>query len=157
VILGVVTLVGALTQVRVTNASREDLMHALAMNRLRSAYLELEPGIAPFLMSSPHDDLAGVAETYYFLGPSRGRSQIAGSSLVFILAVNSAVIGLLAAAAVSSSGAPSELRVIVGAVLGIAYFGASFVWGASVYFRFWRSYTPQHPNPQHWTPQPHGR
>ncbi|MET3768563.1 hypothetical protein ABIB15_001245 [Marisediminicola sp. UYEF4] len=153
VILGVVTLVGALTQVRVTNVSMEDLMYVVAMNRLRASYLELEPTIAPFLMSSPHDDLAGVVRTYYFLGPSRGFSQIAGSSVVFIAAVNSAVIGLLAAAAASSSGAPTELRVIVGAALGIAYFAASFAWGASVYFRFWRAYTPQHPTPEH--PAPH--
>jgi len=152
VIVGIVTLVGAPAQVRVTDVSMEDLMHVFAMNRLGAAYLDLEPGRAPFLRSLPHDDLACVAKSYYFLGPSRGLSQIAGSSVVFIAAVNAAVIGLLAAAAASSSGAPTELRVIVGAVLGIAQFAASFAWGASVYFRFWRSYTPQPP-----TPQPNGR
>lgn len=161
VILSVVTLVGALTQVRVLNVSMEDLMYVLAMNRLRAAYVELEPSIAPFLMTSPHDDGAGVAQTYYFLGRERGISQVTGSSLVFISAVNSAATGLLCAAVASSSGATTGFRVVVGAVAAFAYFAASFAWGTTVYFRFWRSYTPQHPSPQHPTPptsaQPEGR
>lgn len=146
-ILSIVALVGALTQMRAFNVAMEDLAFVLAMNRLRAAYVELEPRIAPFLMSSPHDDLAGVTKTYYFLGPARGISQIAGSSMVFIVAVNSAVVGLLCAAIASTAGGSMPVRVVVGAIFGTAYFVGSVALGGSAYSRFWRTYTPQNPTP----------
>ncbi|WP_426623782.1 hypothetical protein ACPPVW_14395 [Leifsonia sp. McL0607] len=37
-LLGLVVIVGILTQIRVTNVSMEDLMYVLAMNRLRAQY-----------------------------------------------------------------------------------------------------------------------
>lgn len=75
----------------------EDLAFVLAMNRLRAAYVDLDPGIAPYLMASRFDDFRGSRTTYYFLG-RRGPSQLAGSSLVFIIAVNASLLGLLVSA-----------------------------------------------------------
>lgn len=46
-LLGIILLVGVLTQVRVINVSLEDLAYVLAMNRLRGAYAELDPGVLP--------------------------------------------------------------------------------------------------------------
>jgi hypothetical protein len=44
VLVGVVILVGLPTQVRLGNAAVEDRAHVIGMNRLRAAYLELDPG-----------------------------------------------------------------------------------------------------------------
>ena len=52
VLLGMVVMIGTLTQIRVVNASNEDLAHVIGMNRLRAAYLELDPGIERYLVTS---------------------------------------------------------------------------------------------------------
>jgi hypothetical protein len=62
-VLAFIDIFGLLTQVRVMNIGMEDLMYVVAMNRLRGAYLELDPGIRRFLMASPHDDFPGVQQT----------------------------------------------------------------------------------------------
>ena len=75
----------------------EDLMYVLAMNRLRAAYTEINPGVGPYLMSSVHDDLDGSRRTCDFLSVRRSFSQVAGSSMMFIAAVNAALVGLFVA------------------------------------------------------------
>jgi hypothetical protein len=53
VLLGMVIMIGALTQMRLGNAAVEDLAHVIGMNRLRAAYVELDPGIERYLVTSP--------------------------------------------------------------------------------------------------------
>src|SRR5215213_10142199 len=67
VLLGMVVLVGTLTQLRVGNANIEDLAHVIGMNRLRAAYVELDPGIERYLVTSAHDDDNGLWQTYNHL------------------------------------------------------------------------------------------
>ena len=55
---------GTLTGVRVHNASREDAAIIVGMNRLRAAYVQMDPGIAEYLVTSNHDDQAGLMATY---------------------------------------------------------------------------------------------
>ncbi|MET1043160.1 MAG: hypothetical protein ABWX59_03435 [Microbacteriaceae bacterium] len=146
-VLAVVTLVGVLTQVRVMNVAMEDLMYVLAMNRLRAAYVELDPAIADTLMASAQDDFPGVQQTYYFLMPRRGPSQYLGSSMLFIVAVNSALIGLLVAAVVDALGADTWLVVLFGTSIGVAFGGFSVWRGQRRFFSFWKQYRPLNPSP----------
>jgi hypothetical protein len=67
VLLGMVVLVGTLTQIRVGNANIEDLAHVIGMNRLRAAYVELDPGIERYFVASAHDDDNGLWQTYNHL------------------------------------------------------------------------------------------
>jgi hypothetical protein len=145
-VLGIVLLVGFLTQLRVANVGMEDLAYVLAMNRLRAAYVEIDPGIAPYLMTSRYDDFSGSRQTYYFLGPS-GVSHLAGSSMVFSMAVNAALLGVLFAGISSNLAAPTGLAIGIGAVCGIVYFGISLWYGARKYYQFWKTYSPQFPTP----------
>ncbi|GAA3865602.1 hypothetical protein GCM10022381_06640 [Leifsonia kafniensis] len=146
VVLAIVLLVGLLTQLRVMNTMMEDLQYVIAMNVLRAAYAELDPGIERYFMSSRFDDLAGSRQTYYFLGP-RGPSQVLGSSMTFIVAVNSTLLGLLTAAAAGFITASAELAAAIGAAVGLALFAFSLWRSTRVYFRFWKRYTPQFPTP----------
>ncbi|NUS37127.1 MAG: hypothetical protein HOQ04_11870, partial [Pseudarthrobacter sp.] len=52
VVLAIDAAVGLLTQLRVMNVAHEDLMYVTAMNRLRAAYVDLDPGVAPYLMAA---------------------------------------------------------------------------------------------------------
>lgn len=146
-VLGIISMVGVLTQVRVVNVAMEDLMYVLAMNRLRAAYTDLDPGIASYLMTSCHDDMAGVTRTYYFLGKRSGLSQVSGSSMVFIVAVNSALVGLLAAAILGALGASTPLVITLGALSGAVFLGVSLGLGGRRFYRFWRTHTPLYPSP----------
>lgn len=49
----------------------EETQLALAMNRLRRAYLTLEPGLERYLTTGHHDDERGLIATDMFAQPSR--------------------------------------------------------------------------------------
>jgi hypothetical protein len=146
VVLGFVTIVGVLTELRVRNVAVEDLMYVLAMNRLRAAYTKLDPGIEGFFLSSAHDDMAGSRRTYDFFGQRTSFGQIAGSSMVFIAAVNAALVGLLAGGVASTVAMPLPLVVIISLVCGLAYLAASVEMGRRRYFGVWQTYTPYRPS-----------
>jgi hypothetical protein len=145
-VLGIIFMVGFLTQVRVLNVSMEDLSFVLAMNRLRAAYVEIDPAIAPYLMASRFDDRAGSEQTYFFLG-RRGASQVAGSSMVFIMAVNSALLGLFLAGIVVVGWTSPWWAIGIGTAGGLGFFAASVWFGARRYFVFWKTYSPLLPSP----------
>ena len=147
VLLAVVLLVGFLTQVRVFNVGMEDLMYVLAMNRLRGAYAEIDPPIARYFLASRYDDLAGSVRTYYFFGGRSDFSQVAGSSMVFIGAVNSALFGLFVSTVSGVLAAPTPLTVVLGAVGGVACFVVSMWLGQRKYRAAWASYRPEFPSP----------
>ncbi|HEU0182190.1 MAG TPA: hypothetical protein VFR16_08355, partial [Agromyces mariniharenae] len=96
-ILFLLVLLGLITQLRVFNTAQEDLAYVLAMNRLRAAYVDLDPGIAPYLMMGTTDDLPGSQRTYYPFA-ARDRSQVFASSMVLILVVHAALGGLFVGA-----------------------------------------------------------
>ena len=62
-VLAILSVIGLLTQVRVMHVGAEDMMYVLAMNRLRAAYVELDPEIDRALMASRFDDRQGLAQT----------------------------------------------------------------------------------------------
>lgn len=147
VILGVLCVIGVLTHVRVVNVGHEDLMYVLAMNRLRAAYLEIDPGIGPYLMASAHDDRAGSVQSYYWLGPRSSLSQVGGSSMIFIGAVCSALIGLFAAGIGGLLHAPVWALYALGFGVGFAYLVATSWLGGRRYYALWRSYKAVSPSP----------
>ena len=56
-------VLGSLTLLRVALASQEDAQLIRGMNRLRAAYVEIVPEIAPYLTASTFDDEAGLMTT----------------------------------------------------------------------------------------------
>src|SRR6478752_5358518 len=66
-ILGFLTLIGLMTQTRVFNVAEEDLMYVVAMNRLRGAYVDLDPAIERYFLAGVADDMLGSVRTYSFL------------------------------------------------------------------------------------------
>jgi hypothetical protein len=146
-ILSVIALIGLLTQIRVWNVGSEDLMYVLAMNRLRAAYLELDPGLSRYLMASGHDDLAGMDRTYFFFETRRGRFQFAGSTMMFIVVVNASLVGLLGAAVTTALGAGAGAGVVAAAVLALLFFGVTMVRGLRSFRGFWKTYAPLFPTP----------
>ncbi|MFJ5955706.1 hypothetical protein ACIQC5_07060 [Paenarthrobacter sp. NPDC092416] len=144
-ILSIDVVVGLLTQIRVMSVSLEDLMYVIAMNRLRAAYVDLDPGLAKYLMASYNDDQAGSKQTYYFLGGRRDFSQVAGSSMMYMITVNAALLALLAGAMLSAAGLPMPAAVILAALAFAAFFVTSMIRGKRRYENVWRINRPISP------------
>ena len=71
VLLPVVFLLGIAAYIRLVQINAEEFQLVMAMNRLRRAYLTLEPGLERYLTTSDHDDQRGVFGTYMVDRPSR--------------------------------------------------------------------------------------
>lgn len=145
VLLSFILLVGMFTQLRVINASMDDLMFVLAMNRIRAAYVRLDPGIAPSLMTGITDDLPGTQQTYYFPG-KRDRTQVLASSMLFTIGVNSALTGVLTSAIALASGGTYAVALLFAVPLAVLYLVGSTLLGYRQYNGFWRNYRPTSPS-----------
>ncbi|MDI2036916.1 hypothetical protein [Paenarthrobacter nitroguajacolicus] len=146
-ILCIDLVVGLLTHIRVMSVGMEDMMYVLAMNQLRAAYIDLDPGIARYLMAGHHDDETGAKQTYYFLGRRTDFSQVAGSSMVFMGFVNSALIALLLGSALLTAGLPALAAVPVAVLAALGFFGTSLVRGHRRYLDVWNKNPPISPTP----------
>jgi hypothetical protein len=125
VLLGMVIMIGTLTQMRLGNAAIEDLAHVIGMNRLRAAYLELDPGIERYLVTSAHDDDPGIWQTYnHLMGPNPIWQPFA-SSTTFITLVNAGLTGVFAGLVAVALDAPGPLVGAAAAGCGLVYLGIS--------------------------------
>jgi hypothetical protein len=116
-----ILILGTLTGIRVHNANIDDSLMIAGMNRLRAGYLELDPGLAAYLVTSAHDDLAGVTQTYTMGSARSVTSHVAGSTFMFINIVNAITAGTLGALVVAASGGSPLEMCVVGAVSGLLY------------------------------------
>ena len=71
VLLPVVLFLGIAAHGRLVEINREEVELSLAMNRLRHAYLTIEPGLEPYFTTGHHDDERGLQATYMVEPPSR--------------------------------------------------------------------------------------
>ncbi len=106
VLLGTLVVIGWLTQMRVGNASIEDLGHVIGMNRLRAGYVELDPGVERYFVTSAHDDSKGIWQTYNHLVGPHQMGNVLASSGTFITFVASGLAGAFAATVAVALGAP---------------------------------------------------
>ena len=140
-VLLLLVLLGLVTQLRVYNTATEDLMYVVAMNRLRGAYLDLDPGLAPYLLMSPNDDRAGAERTYHYFFP-RGQSQVLASSMMVITVVTAVVAGLFAGSLALALGVFVWVAVAIGAAVALALFAGSLARGYRLYLRSWAEHEP---------------
>ncbi|MDQ1582246.1 MAG: hypothetical protein QOF36_300 [Microbacteriaceae bacterium] len=146
-IIGFVCLVGFLTQLRVFSVGMEDLMYVLAMNRLRGAYSEIDPGIAKYFMASRFDDRPGSIQTYYFFLPRRSDlTQVLASSMIFIVVVNGALVALFCGALSLTLGAPPGIGISIGVAAGVLWVGGTSYLGGRMYRNVWKTHTPLFPS-----------
>lgn len=145
-ILAFLAAIGLMTQTRVLNVAEEDMMYVVAMNRLRSAYVDLDPQVAEYFLSSIHDDRKGMELTYSYLRP-RSVSVLAGSSFILIIVVTACVFGLLTGAIVAFSGGALGWAIGVGIAVGVVYCVVTVSYGNWTFYSAWRRYVPRRPTP----------
>ncbi|NNM47374.1 hypothetical protein [Knoellia koreensis] len=122
-------ILGTLTVARVHNASSDDAAMLLGMNRLRAAYLELDPGIERYLVTSANDDLTGLMRSYTMGWRRSVFSHVAASTSIFLAAVNSIVAGTLGALVADAVGGSTPVVALAGVLAGLAYLAVMLDWG----------------------------
>ncbi len=105
-LLSVVLFVGVATIGRLMDLNRDDIRWVIGMNRLRHAYVQLNPEVLDYFVASPYDDLRGVWKTLGIeVMPGRGLPsafhglQTLPGMLTVIVAAVAGAIGALAALA----------------------------------------------------------
>jgi hypothetical protein len=147
VVLAFIALVGFMTQIRVVSVATEDLMYVLAMNRLRAAYIAMDPGVAPYFLASPYDDRAGSQRTYDFFGSQGDLRHVLGSSFLFLITVEGALLGLLAGSVAHSSFGLLGVSIAAGALVWLVHL-LVFAWsGRRHYLTLWTAWRPLNPTP----------
>jgi hypothetical protein len=140
-VLLLLMLLGIITQLRVFNTATEDLAYVLAMNRLRGAYLDLDPGIERYFLMGTTDDGPGIERTYYPFA-RRDRTQVFASSMMVMLVVNTALIGLFTGALIYALTSSAGWSLAVGAVIAAAAFLFWMLWGYRSFVLVMRSHVP---------------
>ena len=145
-ILGFLCAIGFLTAVRVLLVAEEDLMYVVAMNRLRSGYVDLDAGVEQYFLAATTDDTAGMTRTYSFLR-TRGASHLLGSSALLVFVVDGCVFGLFAGAIVVAAGGAIGWAIAVGALVGTALFLGFGFYGNRGFQSAWAHYVPRRTTP----------
>jgi hypothetical protein len=149
VLLPVVFLLGLAAYARLVQINTEEFQLVLAMNRLRRAYLTMEPGLERYLTTGHHDDEPGVIATY-MLGDRLTRQWLWVHFLVNTPTIVATVDAALAAAIVvlllQVADAPRAVAVAGGAVAFLAVWGTLFRLQLHS-LRPFRDHTPRFPTP----------
>ena len=149
VLLPIVLLLGIATYARLVQINTEEFQLVLAMNRLRHAYLEIEPGLERYFTTGHHDDERGVLATYMITG--RSRRWLVAHFLVntptIVATVNAALAATVLVLALQLGAAPQAVQVAAGVT------GLIVVWAALLRFQLQalrplQGETPRFPTPR---------
>lgn len=116
--------VGLATLGRIIGASMEEFHALQATARIRHAYLEIAPFIAPYLSTATHDDPDSALEPYgqglqdanVLLNVGHGMTTMPG----MIAVLDAALLGALVGAVIVALGGSGGIAIVAGIVTGIA-------------------------------------
>jgi hypothetical protein len=126
--------IGLATLNRLLDAGQEELQAVRGMNRIRHAYVEMVPGLEPYLVAGIHDDAMGVLSAY---GPTPAErpgpiSMIAHGMTTtggMVGAINALVAGGLGAVVALGLGLPIAIGLATAVIAFLAVLGAGFRFG----------------------------
>lgn len=118
-ILPVVLLLGLGTYVRLIDANLEDLWLLMGMNRLRHAYVEVDPAVEQYFVTSRYDDEQGVFESFGPIATLRP-SRVLASTPVVVGIINAVLAGVLAGILVRVLDVGWTASIVVGSCVAAA-------------------------------------
>jgi hypothetical protein len=128
VLLPVVLLLGLATFVRLVQINTEEFQLVLAMNRLRRAYLTIEPGLEPYFTTGHHDDERGLVTTYMLHRPTTLRLWLhfLVNTPTVVAAVNAALAAAIVVLVMQTAEAPRTALVAAGVAVFLTVWGTLF-------------------------------
>jgi hypothetical protein len=117
VVLPVVLFLGVATHSRLVQVNSDEKQTVVAMNRLRHAYLEIAPHLAPYFTAGHHDDEQGFLTSYQLASPSalRPRAAFVVATPTVIAIVDAALATAIAVLIAQVVDAPTAVVVVAGA------------------------------------------
>jgi hypothetical protein len=97
VILPVDLFVGLGAWTRIAASNYHDAQAILGMNRIRAAYLEIAPDLAPYFVMGVHDDLAGASITMAVPPGTPWLLHLIASTPFLVVILNTVVAGAITA------------------------------------------------------------
>jgi hypothetical protein len=148
VLLPVVFLLGIAAYVRMVQINTEEFQLVLAMNRLRRAYLTLEPGLERYLTTGHHDDERGVIATYMFDHPSRHwmLAHFLVNTPTIIATVDAALAAAIVVLLLQAAVAPTAVAAAGGVAAFLVAWATLFRLQLPA-LRPFRRHTPRFPTP----------
>jgi hypothetical protein len=148
VLLPVVFLLGIAAYARLVQINTEEFRLVLAMNRLRHAYLQIEPGLERYLTTGHHDDERGVIATYMLERPSRQWLWVhfLVNTPTIVATVDAALAATIVVLVLQVAEAPRAVAVAGGVVAFVAVWGVLFLLQLHT-LRPFRHLTPRFPTP----------
>ena len=101
IILPIVLFIGVATFLRLAATNYHDALCVMGMNRIRHAYLEIAPDMAPYFVMSPYDDQRGVAITMGLPPAMPFYQHVLAGTPTLIVVINSILAGVIGTIAVS--------------------------------------------------------
>jgi hypothetical protein len=152
VILAFDLFIGLATLGRVTSASNEDLRCIAGMNRIRNAYHDIAPGLAPYFIASRYDDVPGVLATYGEATdepPDRLGSFVHGLTTTngMVAVITTAIGGILGALVALLAGLAPGAAIALGIITFVVMFGAVLAIALRGFRRFGNRLGPRFPTP----------
>jgi hypothetical protein len=149
VLLPVVLLLGIATYVRLVQINTEEFQLVLAMNRLRRAYLTIEPRLEPYFTTGHHDDERGLVTTYMLDRPSQARLWLhfLVNTPTIVATVDAALAAAIVVLVLQVVEAPRAALVAGGVVAFLAVWGTLFPMQRHTLHPL-RHKTPKFPTPQ---------
>lgn len=125
-VLPVVLFLGVATHARLVQVNSDEKQTVVAMNRLRHAYLEIAPELAPYFTASHHDDEHGFLTTYQLTSPNvlRPRAAFVVATPTVIAVVDAALAAAIAVLIAQTAGAPTPAVVAAAAAAFVVAAGA---------------------------------
>src|SRR5947208_7935255 len=102
VMLPVDLFVGIATFTRLDEVNGEDAVWIAGMNRIRHAYLEIGPGLAPYFITGTTDDPAGLERTFGVHRPGSAMAHWIVTMPGMVAVIDGVLAGLLAGLAVNT-------------------------------------------------------
>ena len=130
VILSITLFLGVATFVRLTQVNNEDLYWVAGMNRLRSAYVRLVPGIEDDFVAGWTVDPQGIARTFAAI------DVISRPSPLHMLVTTPAVVGVISAAIAGVIAGLSAIQVSGGMGVAIGLGVTVFVIGVVLFLAY---------------------
>jgi hypothetical protein len=125
VLLPLVFFLGIAAYARLVQINTEEFELVLAMNRLRRAYLQIEPGLEGYFTTGHHDDERGVIATYMLDGPTRRWLLVhfMVNTPMIVATVDAAVAAAIVVLILQVGDASRAAQVVGGAIAFAAVWG----------------------------------
>ena len=149
VLLPVVYFLGCVTILRLAQVNLENARWVQGMNRIRNAYLQMEPDLEQYFVTSKYDDDVGILESA--VAARRGetpRSQAFVSAPGVVAVLNSVVAGGVAAIACEAFDLGVAWSLVAGAAAFVASIAVFVFWSKGKVGGFLSRLDPLFPSPR---------